>query len=395
MSDPTPRRLSRHIEESLHVVALSPGRTATPRELAWSLSTVGHGLTRGLELPGEVRAWLRALDPEATSASLRSAWEGEPPRDEDGAPLDGEAVRRALLRAFAPDRLTESVRATLTLLRPAGVEAEPVESGASSAGGAALVAGAALTDHVMASFVTREVGAEDVESLAACRPAVAEEVLASVEAIAALGEPLSDEARVWAATRTLAHAPAATPTPVAAPRGAARPRIAPWLAIAASVALAFGAGAVVKKQTSDEAIRSEAARAAEIERTRQESARAADARKQSSLTAAMREQSSGTSAVGDGGAGAGEGSGPFDRGAAARALSGVSVDACKAAGGPTGEGHVAITFEPDGSVRSVVVDAAPYAGTTVGGCIAGRYRAVTVPPFQGAPVQVGKRFSIP
>ena len=54
-----------------------------------------------------------------------------------------------------------------------------------------------------------------------------------------------------------------------------------------------------------------------------------------------------------------------------------------------------ITFAPDGSVQSAVVDAAPYAGTTVGGCIAGRYRAVTVPPFQGAPVKVGKRFFIP
>jgi len=83
---------------------------------------------------------------------------------------------------------------------------------------------------------------------------------------------------------------------------------------------------------------------------------------------------------------------PFDRPAAARAL-GISVASCKRADGPTGAGHVKVTFQPTGSVSAVDVGA-PYAGTATGTCIAQRYRAASVPAFSGGPLSVGKSFMI-
>ena len=85
---------------------------------------------------------------------------------------------------------------------------------------------------------------------------------------------------------------------------------------------------------------------------------------------------------------------PFDRGAAAAALGGVNYQGCKKGDGPTGSGHIQITFGPDGSVQTAVVDAPPYAGTPVGGCIAGKFRGARVPAFSGSPVKVGKTISI-
>lgn len=94
-------------------------------------------------------------------------------------------------------------------------------------------------------------------------------------------------------------------------------------------------------------------------------------------------------------AGGGGGStAPFDRGAAAAALGSVNVQACKKGDGPTGAGHVTVTFGPDGSVQTAVVDSGPYPGTAVGGCVAGKYRGARVPAFGGAPVRVGKSFTI-
>jgi predicted Zn finger-like uncharacterized protein len=82
----------------------------------------------------------------------------------------------------------------------------------------------------------------------------------------------------------------------------------------------------------------------------------------------------------------------FDRPAAARAL-GINVASCKRADGPTGAGHVKVTFQPSGSVSAVDVDA-PYAGTATGACVAQRYRRAAVPPFAGGPLSVGKSFAI-
>jgi hypothetical protein len=82
----------------------------------------------------------------------------------------------------------------------------------------------------------------------------------------------------------------------------------------------------------------------------------------------------------------------FDRPAAIRAL-GVSVASCKRDDGPTGSGHVRVTFQPSGSVSAVDVDA-PFAGTAGGACVAQRYRGVSVPAFSGGALTVGKTFVI-
>lgn len=84
----------------------------------------------------------------------------------------------------------------------------------------------------------------------------------------------------------------------------------------------------------------------------------------------------------------------FDRGAAAASLGGVNVASCKKPDGPSGSGHVTVTFAPSGSVSSAVVDGGPFPGTPVGGCIAGKYRSAHVPAFGGSPVKVGKSFSL-
>lgn len=92
--------------------------------------------------------------------------------------------------------------------------------------------------------------------------------------------------------------------------------------------------------------------------------------------------------------GGGGSTAPFDRGAAAAALGAINVQSCKKPDGPTGTGHVKVTFAPNGSVSSAVVDGGPFPGTPVGGCIAGKFRGAHVPAFSGAPVGVGKSFTI-
>jgi hypothetical protein len=87
----------------------------------------------------------------------------------------------------------------------------------------------------------------------------------------------------------------------------------------------------------------------------------------------------------------------FDRGAASAVLGDLAnrVVSCKSVGGPTGDGHIAITFNPDGTVQMAVVDQPPFAGTAVGGCVAGKFRSARIPAFSGGPLTVGKRFNIP
>ncbi len=90
-----------------------------------------------------------------------------------------------------------------------------------------------------------------------------------------------------------------------------------------------------------------------------------------------------------------ETSGPvFDRGAASRELSQVSTLPCKQSKGPTGDGHIMVTFAPTGEVQEAVVDRAPFKATAVGRCIAMQFKRTRVPKFSGAPVTVGKTFRI-
>jgi predicted Zn finger-like uncharacterized protein len=83
---------------------------------------------------------------------------------------------------------------------------------------------------------------------------------------------------------------------------------------------------------------------------------------------------------------------PFDRAAAGRALS-INVASCKRADGPTGPGHLKVTFQPSGAVSAVEMEA-PYAGTAVGTCIAQRFRGASVPAFAGSSLSVGKGFTV-
>jgi predicted Zn finger-like uncharacterized protein len=85
---------------------------------------------------------------------------------------------------------------------------------------------------------------------------------------------------------------------------------------------------------------------------------------------------------------------PFDRVTASRALGAVSLASCKKADGPVGPGHVKVTFQPNGTVSAADVDTPPFSGTAVGGCIAQRYRGVTIPAFTGSPLTVGKGFTL-
>jgi TPR repeat protein len=86
--------------------------------------------------------------------------------------------------------------------------------------------------------------------------------------------------------------------------------------------------------------------------------------------------------------------GAFDRAATAAALGAVNVASCKKPGGPSGGGHVRITFGVNGSADSVAVDQPPFAGTEVGSCVETLFRSVRIPAFSGAPVTIGKTFQI-
>lgn len=88
------------------------------------------------------------------------------------------------------------------------------------------------------------------------------------------------------------------------------------------------------------------------------------------------------------------GGGSFDRAAAGISLGGINIASCKKPDGPTGSGHVTVTFDPSGSVQSAIIDGGPFPGTPVGGCIAGKYRGAHVPAFSGSPVKVGKSFTL-
>ncbi len=86
----------------------------------------------------------------------------------------------------------------------------------------------------------------------------------------------------------------------------------------------------------------------------------------------------------------------FSRSAAVSALNAAAgaASGCKKPDGPTGRGRVSVTFAPSGRVTTAVVNGPPFAGTSVGGCVAAAFRRASVPPFDGSPVTVHKSFSI-
>ena len=87
---------------------------------------------------------------------------------------------------------------------------------------------------------------------------------------------------------------------------------------------------------------------------------------------------------------------PFSKASAISALGAAagSAGGCKKPGGPTGTGKVQVTFAPSGRVTSATVMGGPFAGTAVGGCVAGTFRRAKVPAFSGNPVTVSKSFAI-
>jgi predicted Zn finger-like uncharacterized protein len=86
----------------------------------------------------------------------------------------------------------------------------------------------------------------------------------------------------------------------------------------------------------------------------------------------------------------------FDRAAALSTLSRAAsaAQSCKRADGPTGSGRIAVTFAPSGNATTATVEGPPFAGTSVGGCVAARFRGTRVPAFGGGPVTVHKTFFI-
>ncbi|MBX3231045.1 MAG: FecR domain-containing protein [Labilithrix sp.] len=83
----------------------------------------------------------------------------------------------------------------------------------------------------------------------------------------------------------------------------------------------------------------------------------------------------------------------FDRAAANASLSAVSLRHCSASG-QVGTGHATITFSPTGGVSQVVVDDPTFSGTPAGRCVQTSFFNARVPAFTGAPVRVGKSFSL-
>ena len=97
-----------------------------------------------------------------------------------------------------------------------------------------------------------------------------------------------------------------------------------------------------------------------------------------------------------GGEAANAATGPADpvSAALAGALGAIDVGSCKSPGGPTGSGHVRITFAPSGQAIAADVDGPPFAGTDVGRCVAEKYKSAHVAPFTGNNLNVGRSFRI-
>lgn len=91
-----------------------------------------------------------------------------------------------------------------------------------------------------------------------------------------------------------------------------------------------------------------------------------------------------------------QGSAPFSVSAAQVALTQAASNAasCAKAAGPTGTGKVQVTFATSGRVTTATVMGPPFAGTPVGGCVAGVFRKARVPAYAGNPITVSKSFSI-
>jgi hypothetical protein len=87
---------------------------------------------------------------------------------------------------------------------------------------------------------------------------------------------------------------------------------------------------------------------------------------------------------------------PFDEHAAEGALNQAAAAAlaCRKNGDPSGSATVSVRYAPSGRVTSATVEAGPFAGTVVGGCIATTFRRAIIPPFSGDYVTVRKTVTL-
>jgi hypothetical protein len=69
-----------------------------------------------------------------------------------------------------------------------------------------------------------------------------------------------------------------------------------------------------------------------------------------------------------------------------------SLGSCKTSGGPTGAGSIRVDFEPDGRVATLLRK--PFAGTSTGSCIAGRFGAIRIGKFEGSTQLIERTFTV-
>lgn len=86
----------------------------------------------------------------------------------------------------------------------------------------------------------------------------------------------------------------------------------------------------------------------------------------------------------------------FNQAAASTSLAEASAlaQSCRRSGDPAGQATVVVTFAASGRVTRTLVTGLHFAGTPLGGCIAGRFRTATVPAFTGDPVTLTHEVSI-
>ncbi|MDX2055692.1 MAG: serine/threonine-protein kinase [Polyangiaceae bacterium] len=85
----------------------------------------------------------------------------------------------------------------------------------------------------------------------------------------------------------------------------------------------------------------------------------------------------------------------LNRGAATAALGAgaMRAAACSKPGGPSGTGQASVTFHPDGYISAVTVSA-PFAGSSVSGCITAGFKQSRIPPFRGGPLTLTRSFRV-
>jgi len=275
---------------------------------------------------------------------------------------------------------------------PLGAAAVPAQAGGISPKtlGLAIVGGALFVVAIGAGvFVATRKAPEPASPVAAAQapaataPVVAEPAAApAAPAASGAVAPAPEAAKDEPAKPTAKVAPAAAgaaPAAPAAPKAAApAPSGKGGVSSAAAAAALFGPGGAASAPAPKPA---PAATPASLE-----SAMLGAASKGSAAPAAAPKPAPAAAASGA----------AFDRGAAAAELRRIteSVGSCRRPAGPNGDGHVTVTFRNDGAVDHVEVDRPPYQGTPVGACVASKFKLARVPAFGGAPITVGKSFTI-